>query len=420
VLGVFGSAVYTSRIDFDIDKQILTVYDVAEPSTPVELGSYPGWGGHDLTVAGDLACVSSALANGGRLLDITVPTAPDSVGWKTTPRPRQCRISGDHVYVADHKMGLFIFDKGPGDWSTYLTHYVTAVYPLDVQFAAGVAYATSWLDGTTFVDVRYPDKPERRGYYQKTGDPPPDVWDVFALGNLLFLPYLDVEVLDVSDPGAPELLSSYPDGAVARVFAKDDTAWFSGKDPDLAAVDISDPTNPTTVATVDVILGGSDLACSDSTVVNGILYAACGSQLLTYSVADPGQPELLGVAQVWWPNNTPRLVRVGDGLAAVHDAYLHIFDVSDPSAPTQVALLNYCSEKAAFEFHGKYLFVADCEEPQPTYLKVYDMSDPAAPELEVAVEGLYGFTWNMHLAHGYAFVADQDEGLRIFDVRGCW
>jgi hypothetical protein len=90
-----------------------------------------------------------------------------------------------------------------------------------------------------------------------------------------------------------------------------------------------------------------------------------------------------------------------------------VFDVSDPTIPTEVGLVGGLGTAIGVTVCNSYAFVSDAH----SRLYVIDISDPHAPLVvgsvatsdiayDVAVSGIYA----------YVAVADYDVGLEVFDV----
>lgn len=246
------------------------------------------------------------------------------------------------------------------------------------------------------------------------------------LDDLLYLPCTNgVDIVDVSEPASPEKMSTYPRN-ISRTFAESETAYFFGGKPPLAVVDVSDPSNPVTLLENEVMIGEASAGCSDGVVQGNIVFMLYqqGNEiyLVTYDIGDLANPTPLGFCQLGEYEVLPRLIRANGGIAAA-TTYGRVFivDISEPANPSVLHELEPCSEKTGVHLHGKYLFTTGCQVTLEfgNYLQVYDISGPSNPQaLANATE--WGDPWNVHVAHGYAFVADQNAGLLIYDVRGCW
>ncbi len=158
-------------------------------------------------------------------------------------------------------------------------------------------------------------------------------------------------------------------------------------------LNVSDPENPFLVARIDTA------PCGDHIVkVGNYLYVSGwpegGSVLSLYDVSDPTAPQF--VAKLLQDaGDVNGLFLVGDTLYAVGDQ-LYVLDVSDPANPqlvgqTQGDYHGFTSRLHEVFVSGRYAYVAATLESD-SYILVFDLSDPTAPQ-EVArleVPGLEG------------------------------
>jgi hypothetical protein len=87
---------------------------------------------------------------------------------------------------------------------------------------------------------------------------------------------------------------------------------------------------------------------------------------------------------------------------------LRVIDVSDPTAPVQVALVETPGEALGVAVSDGYAYVAD----GGSGLRVFDVSAPSAP-IEVGSYDTPGTAWDVAVAGAYAYVADEEAGLEI-------
>ena len=158
-----------------------------------------------------------------------------------------------------------------------------------------------------------------------------------------------VQVLDVSDPAKPAVLTShFTDGYVQDVFASRPLAYVTDDPTGLHVLDLSTPASP-----AEVSVTGLDVP------------------------PPPG-----GVGLVDFPS--PRLVLVDRPgakparLAAVLDrtsGLLLLYDISNPSTPARVSSLKTPSRSHMLKAHGSRVYVAAGAEG----LHVVDVADPQKP-----------------------------------------
>jgi len=231
----------------------------------------------------------------------------------------------------------------------------------------------------------------------------------------------------------------FPYGATQAVVAEGNLAHM-GNGAALMVVDLSDPANPATVATLT--LGDEIMSLA---IDGGRLYAGTRQGLDVIDVSLPSAPVMIGALERYW---LPFDMAASGNILCVHEQGLLVFDVSDPSAPVEASTWPLY-QTSDVEMVGHHAFITygglevlDLTDPtapvevgslpgidgqldadggrlysaSDDHFRVIDISDPAAPTLEGS-EGLTGTTVKDVAAHGdLAFVSTAINGLRVIDV----
>jgi hypothetical protein len=185
------------------------------------------------------------------------------------------------------------------------------------------------------------------------------------------------------------------------------------------------PTMPPPVATVEptvtpqtIELIGHIGGFTSAVFVRGhYAYVGIGPELAVLDISDPTHPRRVGYAVL------PGIVRdvyVAGDYAFVADGYLadegfigglRVVNVSDPSAPYQVASYNLPRPAIEIAVLGDYAYIAAEGEG----LRVLDVSDVTDLK-QVGLYGLRGSAQSVAVADGYAYVAMTQDGLRVLDT----
>ena len=178
--------------------------------------------------------------------------------------------------------------------------------------------------------------------------------DLFLSGNILYLvttnnPGADPEFysIDVSTPTAPTLLGSLNLGATATaVTVSGNFAYVSSfhNDQELQIVDISNPSSPFVAASFNTpgTSNGNDiiLLCNTLYLVTTVNPGAA-PEFYSIDVSNPVSPSLLGSLNL---GATATAVTVSGNFAYVssfhNDQELQIVDISNPSAPSLAGFFN--------------------------------------------------------------------------------
>lgn len=208
---------------------------------------------------------------------------------------------------------------------------------------------------------------------------------VFEVNNLSQV----IEITEVGKTVTPgDIREIYIDGIYAYAITYEDG---------LFVIDISDPTNPEQVSSLDKFV------YSNSVHVSGdYAYVSDNSGLHVIDVSNPAR--LKEVAVYEGPEASYGL-HVADGYAYVANDNLHIIDISDPEDPRETAVFN--TQGGAFSVYVKdnYAYVSDSGSKDG--LVMLDISDPVNPR---KVSSLRVHGGDIHIVGDYAYVADWSGG----------
>jgi len=147
--------------------------------------------------------------------------------------------------------------------------------------------------------------------------------------------------------------------------------------------------------------------------VNGsYLYNGYPSYIHVYSLADPVNPQL-GNTLV---NASPYTAVIASGhLYGAQDPidpFISICNVSSPAAPTYLTSFNLAAGDGLYDLatDGSLLAAAG-----RTHAVLYNLYTPSSPTLEATITTA-DETVDVALADNHLYLAERDEGLRIFDV----
>jgi hypothetical protein len=389
-----GRYLYIPRTD-----QTLRVLDMADPGQPVQVANFA------LATQPNVAVLQSPylfLGDNARIdiLDVHDPDAIQVVGSSTLPH--------NALAAAGAQVGALTAD------SLQLLDVTDAVAPIargaldlmgeviDVAVAGQMVYAITGAKLYT-IDASDPTMPVILGSLATPG-----ATDLELVGSHAFVATGEkLQVIDVSVPGAPIEVGAYPfPDAIASVVKMALVGarlyityeYDRGFSPDMAVVDISDPTKPAEIGMVDNLRGCFGL---QSYALNHVVIARanrlyltqlCGADVL--DIADPLRPALIG----YWGAANPPTDYTYAGIAAHDDliyvgtyasyspfsaqpvAQVHILD-SGPLPITEAGVLDRphpdkrASGLSGLVLDGDYLYASGAA------LTVWHLADPVHPTL---------------------------------------
>jgi hypothetical protein len=243
------------------------------------------------------------------------------------------------VYAADNSLagGVYIIDLTIPARPQIVSYLVTPLYPLDIELSGTYLYLAAWDAGLLIVDVSDPATPLIIATYkpiQMKKEVFPRVWKIAAVNNFVYCQANGLYVVDVSNPTSPELKVCF-----------------------------------------DIMVDAVAISSSKG-------YLVANSTFMVLDVSNPTQPVLTGTYDDdnWWdyvgdliPHEHLVLV-IGDNESG--EGKLRLFDVSSPSIPRQLAVLEQPGSSIAAR--DSYLFAATFYNGG---LYVWDILEPSQPRI---------------------------------------
>lgn len=407
------------------------IYDVGDPSNPVELG-HQGTPEPDVGVAadGDLAAINLGKA-GVWILNISRPNNPTLTGvLKVGAEVRAMALHGSNAYLATGSSGFVVADlSDPANPHFTFTTALEAPAE-DVAVADHYAYVAAGSAGTYVYDVSLGSSPQQMAAIPATTA----AHRVFVANNLLAVAEdSSVRVFDISHPAQPEEVSTYsgsdsgsPGGGASQVLLDGVFGYLLNRQTGVSVVDFSDSNRPLLVRTVPPAGSTSALA-----IEGDIAYLAgdfAGIRVLDVStVTNPAEVKVLTLL------HAPAGLAVANHLLFVplYEDGLQIYDLTKPRAPRLLTLyqpqaapgqaLPRISAVFATDSHAYVVAEPAAESAKPSAsqtstLLTLDLLDPKAPVLTSSVEfeGRVVSSQAMAVFNDRLYVAAGIEGLHMF------
>lgn len=288
-------------------------------------------------------------------------------------------VDGTNVYVANEDQGLQIVDVSDASNPVLAGAYPIQGKPESLYLDGSRIYLAARQAGLFIIDVTNPADPALLGQYAGP------VFDVWVQGTNAYIVDGDFKILNVTDPAVPSLITAYPTpgqaGAVqiagAKAFVADGSTFL--------ILDITDPLNPVQVGSYenDWPIYGVGIQGSSAYLIYTVDRLpwidptwSCGMRLV--DVSGPGNPSLVGeyLRDTYSPEACQGNLRVLADRAYVANGDLQIIDVADPALPKLLG--TYLSVRPdAIWVAGNFAYLADQERG----LLIFDLSDPLHPEL---------------------------------------
>ena len=326
--------------------------DLTNPASPAIVGTvsmpdYP----LDIRVAGDVAYVAH-YANGLQLLDITHLTSPSVIGtFDTIGGAPDVAVAGNYAYMAAYYFFRIIDVSDPSNPSE-AGSVLAPEMPYAVALSGSHAYLADFT-GVQVVSITDPANPQIVGFV----DTPGAARDVEIAGSLAYVAGGGLQVVDVSNPTAPALVG---DGLAlvggGHLAVQGQLALMARGFYGLTAIDISTPSSPQVVATLDTLQGDTYAVVIDGDYA----YTAQGSfsgKSAVYVIDISNPSSMAIVASVDLYGGTQNIAKHGNTLYARPG--VRVIDVVDPAHPQFVGGMVTPVGSDGIAASDDYVFVVD-------------------------------------------------------------
>ncbi len=385
----------------------MQIVDVSDPSSPVHAGSYnpdgPSVG--SVAVAGDVAYVTRC-GDGMRVLDISDRGNPVEIG-SIEGELYWVRIvyANETVYCYDNLFdNIRVIDVSEPSQPDTVTVIEAETWEFQVN---DVALYAIYSDEFEVYDIQVPHNPQ---YVSTVTGIEPTWFTELSVNQMILLEFNILTIFGLDDPLAPVELGSYElaTGENSATAIAGDLAMVASYD-EFKLFDIEDPSSINLVVNYaprgpvyDVAVDG-DLACVS------LHYG--GLDLL--DVSDPSDPLLLTTID---DGQTVYTVHLASNRLYYIDYHsgsygFHSVDVSNPLAPVELGSLDIPTHIRDFDIAGDYAYLTDWGD----MVRVLDISDPSAP-VEIGLGDSHGYAGDIEVHGDYAYATEFWTGLRVFDI----
>ncbi len=358
---------------------------------------------------------------GIEIWDIANASTPQKLGYYDTPGTADgIYVQGSYAYIANES-SLRIIDVSDPAHPQEIASIDTAFYIENVHVAGNHAYVTANDGGLMVVDVSVPSNPQITGFCDSI-DRARDVWASETLAYILDQDWDDsliFHVVDVTDPYDPHEISRLDVGYLewwelwdwCAIQISDNYAYLVSDS--LHIIDISDPFSPHQV-------GAYGLFGTKIYVAGDYAYVSGGAIGFIVDISVPSNPQLTGSYELPFSIED---IFVLSPYAYLTDYFkgIRIFDITDPSSPSELGFCRIDNQTSAVTSDGNYAYFAYLRSIHDTvFLAVIDVSDPSNPQQvgECHTDSLAAGTYGLQIYGSYAYIAIRDYWIN--GVGGLW
>ncbi len=245
--------------------------------------------------------------------------------------------------------------------------------------------------------------------------------DGLSIIDITNMPPVEVGFVPSIDPG-------FSDSKDVKVYGN--YAFLINESRPIQIIDISDPSNPQQVQTIELFEDPNNGA-HNCYIDNGYMYVIgnhYGGWLEIYDITNPLSPFKIGDFYGINGSESPTYyhdvyVKNDTAYAAgIYNVGVDIIDVSNKSEPSLIATYNYPGDYTGAHNvwtteDGKYLFVGDEIGNTGNHTRVLDITDTENIEYvaDIIVDPL-AVTHNCYVLGDYLYIGHYTEGVRVYDV----
>jgi hypothetical protein len=358
----------------------LQIIDLSDPSSPRLHVSFPTSGyAKGLTVQGDKVLVGNLYDASLQVIDVSEPAAPVELAdfrYRFPNEPWDVVVEGERAYILDYFAGILITDisdpSEPRAVGAYETPQFLAGLDIDADRAVTLGQE---MYGFAVLDLSEPAEPELLGrsnammlrfpkFMVAQGD-----YGYIAYGGLSMVNLTEVNLRDTTTPRV--FSQVMPPGAASCVRVRGDYAYVTSDFGGFSVVDLSDVEAPTIAGTTELTGFSFGMALKDH-------HAFIGNRntLKVVDVTDPSEPTV--VASMETPEDVNDVKIRGD-YAYLADGVsgFYVVNIADPLNPAISGSLDLGGFINSVALTGDFAFVTD----EDFGVRKIDVSNPASPVL---------------------------------------
>jgi hypothetical protein len=320
-------------------------------------------------------------------------------------------IQKNYVYCGT-ELGLLIIDIGDPHIPKEVTFMrIGGVYDIASTDPNHYVILANGNRGLSLFDINIsgPEKPAYVGTFDTYGDSR----SISIVDDYAYIADAckGLLIINISNPKRPKHTGSFrnlvaPEG----IFVSDNYAYLADGYEGLVIIDISDPFKPEYVSRFDTPGYALGVNISDNKA-----YVADGriGGLIIIDISDPSNLKCVGEFNK--ANNynfNSRKLAIKDNFAFVVDSTgLAVIDISDPNMPKYGGRFTTSGSSEDIVISGDYAYVADGEGG----LVIFDIKDPVGPEYLSTFSNNLEDTYDVTVSGNYAYVVDRSMMFKLTD-----
>jgi hypothetical protein len=381
------------------------IVDVTTPAAPVLVSSSPTLGGSDVAVAGDLVF----LANGGLdVVDVSNPASPSWTGYwgwnQGAGQVASVAAIEDNGLATTYSSGLRVVDATTPTAPDEIAAVDSPGLSPAVAYADGVLAVTQAGRGLRTLDVSDPTSPVELAILDLE-------WleeGIDVVGDRAYVVGTYFWVVDISDPTTPVLLGeTHFSGFDVEVVGS--VAYVAALSRGLVTVDVTNPAIPFEIGNLD--FGDDEFEHID---VLGDIAVLRGPTIEVVDITDPSSPLSLSTIDDSM-GVSGGVAMMGRWLFVPNGSLLHVFDLVDPTQPVEVVAHAQPRNILSIGVAGTVVYLGPYAVDISYEVESWDMVDPLNPVL-MGTHGEAGDVMDFAFSDEHVFTSRYASGVDVFTL----
>lgn len=399
----------------------LHLINVTNPSAPTHIGVYTNV--YPYNMFHSVRAVEDLIVIGGyTLLEVIDSSDPEEliqIGTYDIPRNLyEICLNGNYAYLPTLD-GFEIVDIHDHNTPIPVGRYSDSFYSnkIDISIEGNYAYIATGLGPLLIVNVSDPLTPYEEGYYRDEGYPN-QIYGVDIVDTLAFISMRPkgFQIANIADPQNTYKVSEYQISGFPRTIQVEGDFAYLLTSYGLNVFNIADPAAPELVGDYYTVGSAKGLA-----IANNLAFTSDDqSTFYVIDISIPAFPTLLAACDIsgGGGNTIAKDIVIDGNYAYLACRGLVVIDISNPEEPTSVECWQYSRNSQGIAVDDGYVFIADLHSLNVLFHDLVDIDEFNSTSESFTLFPNYPNPFNASTMISFILPEPSDVELEIFNILG--